>query len=927
VSPGIVTLLGVGANSSLSAALTPSSASGSITWRSDNVAVVTVSGSGPSATITAVGSGSTTVTATAGGVSGSTNVTVTPVVRSLTISPTVSVTVGQTVRPTVVIAADPGATQTLQYTSSATGIATVASDGTIAGVSPGTATVTIASLAFPNVTTTTTVTVSFPVVRSITITPANSLVFAGQTRTLTATLDVDAGTSTAVTWSSTPPAVATVSSAGVVTALLAGTATITATSVANPGVSGTTTVVISTPTVRSVTLPPSASIAQGRTQQITPTVNADPGANTALNWTTGDAAIASVNSGGLITANAPGVTTLRVQSVLVPAIEASMQITVTNAPTLASWLAASISPPNSRFNRDVSAAYGAPNGVWWASMDGAPLLRFDGAQWVASSITFPANVDAMSGRGSTLWVLLSNGRVWRTDNAQSVAPVFVEESVPGGASIETIQAVSSTQLVAASSTQVFVRDGLAWSTLAAPGITTIRSSAAASPSDIVVGSLGGSAPYLRRWNGTVWSDLPALPFAGNVQQLLMRSGELIVRATNNTQHFLSGSTWSSLTSPGSRAGLSESIVNVESCQGSDYAITVNGGRVYRRVANAWTVIADYGVALPGTATGRLRCGEDGVLRAFGSNGTIARLGNSDWVWEHQATRFMALSLVRPDLAYAAGSAGQIYRWNGTSWSLEVSDAVIGFQSISAVEGLVLAGTLDAAGAQSQGIYQRVGNGPWSRQATTGNCRAVWVASPAFALAAGVDCSQRWNGSAWIATTPLTGTIGMIDGLDANFAIAVGFNGLAGVAYQWNGSVWLPISTPAGVIFNYIQVHSSTLAYAIGNNTKLYQWNGTSFAEVTLPGGIASQQIQSVSVNNPSDVYILGHTGAVWRFDGQSWQEAYTITGLRSNAIDASSARPLIATIPGFGIVSSTWGGFFHAASTASAGGLRWTRRD
>lgn len=53
----------------------------------------------------------------------------------------------------------------------------------------------------------------------------------GNTKTLTATVAPAEATNTSVTWASSNPAVATVSSAGVVTAVAQGTSTVTATTV------------------------------------------------------------------------------------------------------------------------------------------------------------------------------------------------------------------------------------------------------------------------------------------------------------------------------------------------------------------------------------------------------------------------------------------------------------------------------------------------------------------------------------------------------------------------------------------------------------------------------------------------------------------------------------------------------------------------
>ncbi|WP_242336198.1 MULTISPECIES: Ig-like domain-containing protein [unclassified Anaeromyxobacter] len=94
-------------------------------------------------------------------------------------------------------------------------------------------------------------------VGSVTVTPGELTLVVGASQQLTTSVRDEAGnplTGRAITWSSTEPAVATVSDAGNVTAVGAGSATITASS---EGKSGSATVTV------SVALPRSASLATG----------------------------------------------------------------------------------------------------------------------------------------------------------------------------------------------------------------------------------------------------------------------------------------------------------------------------------------------------------------------------------------------------------------------------------------------------------------------------------------------------------------------------------------------------------------------------------------------------------------------------------------------------------------------------------------
>src|SRR5207302_10574223 len=108
-------------------------------------------------------------------------------------------------------------------------VAAVDSTGLVSGIALGTATITATS---EGQTGTATVTVSDVPVASVVVAPSAANILVGNTVQLTATAQDAAGAvlnGRAITWSTSNPSVATVSSNGVATAVAAGTATITAT--------------------------------------------------------------------------------------------------------------------------------------------------------------------------------------------------------------------------------------------------------------------------------------------------------------------------------------------------------------------------------------------------------------------------------------------------------------------------------------------------------------------------------------------------------------------------------------------------------------------------------------------------------------------------------------------------------------------------
>src|SRR5205823_232592 len=149
------------------------------------------------------------------------------------------------------------------------------------------------------------VTVSAVPVASVSVSPASASLQTGQTVQLTATPKDASGnplSGRAVSWTTSNATVATVSSSGLVTGGAAGSATITATS---EGQTGTSAITVTSVPVASVSVSPaSASLLTGQTVQLTAApkdASGTPLSGRAVSWTTGNGAVATVSSSGLVT--------------------------------------------------------------------------------------------------------------------------------------------------------------------------------------------------------------------------------------------------------------------------------------------------------------------------------------------------------------------------------------------------------------------------------------------------------------------------------------------------------------------------------------------------------------------------------------------------------------------------------------------------
>jgi len=238
VAPSSLTI-DEGSTGSLTAAVTLSNGQSAsapvVAWLSANPAIATVAGTSVSATVTAVTVGQTSITATSGGVAG--NATI--IVRQ---SPAARVSVSLA-SATIVLQATSLATASVfdaggrpltgrqvQWSSTNPTIATVSSTGLVRGISKGTSFVRATVEGRSD-----SARVTVLGVASVVVSPDTASMPPRGSLTATATVTADPGIVSTLSWSSSVPAFASVSAAGLITALgPAGAVVIRAQSVADP---------------------------------------------------------------------------------------------------------------------------------------------------------------------------------------------------------------------------------------------------------------------------------------------------------------------------------------------------------------------------------------------------------------------------------------------------------------------------------------------------------------------------------------------------------------------------------------------------------------------------------------------------------------------------------------------------------------------
>lgn len=238
-----------------------------VVWTTSSAAVITVSQSG---VVTAAGVGTAQVTATAGGRSGSAQVTVTPTaVATVVVAPNpAEVAVGRNIQFLPSLRDASGnvlAGRDISWVSSNPAVLEINASGLAQGKAVGNVTVTATSEGKSG---TTLVSVVPLAALQIEVTPASVSINPGQTQTFNAIARNAVGTvltGLAVSWQSSDPSVATITSLGVATGVGPGTTTITA---IVDGRSGNTQLSVRSPTPTLTGISPDTATAGRETDLV-----------------------------------------------------------------------------------------------------------------------------------------------------------------------------------------------------------------------------------------------------------------------------------------------------------------------------------------------------------------------------------------------------------------------------------------------------------------------------------------------------------------------------------------------------------------------------------------------------------------------------------------------------------------------------------
>lgn len=856
VTPSTATVR-VGEAQTLSALVdAPTGVATTVTWSSETPAVASVSQTG---VVTGIATGTATIRATSTAsstVSGTALIVVQPA-RSIAVAPTVSnIGTGQTSQFTASLVIDPGLATTVQWRTANPAVATVSANGLVTGVAIGSTQITAVSTVDTTLRASATVNV-VQVVRTITVTPTATTLNIANTQQLTATVTADAGLSTAVTWRSPTPSVATVSSTGLVTAVGLGTVSIQAVSVADTNRRSTSVITVSPRTTAVQLVERNVSVNPGTSTTLTATVVADPGVNTTLDWSSSAPQVATVSSTGAVTGVSVGTTLITAQ--LRADATRRDTVTVRVVPRLAStWTATRL---NGALYEDVVSVVAPDANTAFAVNSAGNVYRWNGTAWALSAAgnTYATTFYAVHASSATnVLAVGANGVIVRWNGTSW-------STMPSGTTraLYSVWAENATTAWAAGDNGTVLR--LSTNTWSSENAGTTAAMNAIWAGDNVVVAAGADGVIVQRVAGT-WSAATA-PTTEDLFGVHGNSAtDVVAVGSSGTIVRFNGTTWT--------------LVPPNGIAGSFYAVSgsaANGGRRY--------LVGDAGVAqLDGATVNGVTTpyapkmygvvvDAQGSVWATGQRGAVLR-GPTTWTTNNLAPDLLDVWSVSATVSYAVGEFGFVYRWANGTWTRLTAPTTAHLNTVWAAN----ANEVYVGG--ENGTLLRWNGAAWAAMTvpTSASINAIWgaAANNVFATTRAGEI-LRFNGTTWSLAQTHGSPLWSVFGASATDVLVSGENGSV---LRLSGTAWTALPSPAGSgTLAGLWLTGGTNVFAVGANTAAtngaaYNYTGSAWSSLQVGSTRVLTSIWGPSVN---DLYVTGDGGLLLRYNGNTWSTIPTGT--------------------------------------------------
>jgi hypothetical protein len=211
--------------------------------------------------------------------------------------------------------------------------------------------------------------------------------------------------------------------------------------------------------------------------------------------------------------------------------------------------------------------------------------------------------------------------------------------------------------------------------------------------------------------------------------------------------------------------------------------------------------------------------------------------------------------------WAITDSGAIVFFDGTKWSQQST-------TTTQLRSLSVSGTQNAWAVGQNGTILKYDGATWSQVTpnvafTSGY--AIYTTSATDVWAGGGNQIIHWNGATWSTETTGASRAETIFGAGGNVWASD-----SGSIYKRDGTSWTPQATglSPGVAYGYAV--DATHAYAVGYGV-VYELTGSTWA----PMSGATGSYRSIFGLAPNDLWAVGTSGTIERFDGAAWKDQRT----------------------------------------------------
>lgn len=264
---------------------------------------------------------------------------------------------------------------------------------------------------------------------------------------------------------------------------------------------------------------------------------------------------------------------------------------------------------------------------------------------------------------------------------------------------------------------------------------------------------------------------------------------------------------------------------------------------------------------------------------------------SGWCWAYPqptGATLHALWAASPTDVYAAGDAGTLLHYDGTSWrALYAGRIAESWYRIYAIWGSSATDVWAVGGAGS--IFHYDGDAWSNRPSPAVELHSIWGTSATHIFAAGAGI-VHFDGSSW-QPSPTDDDVSQAlwagSFVSEDVAFAVGREGLVA---RYEGSRWSRVDTPDEMgNLEAVWGSSETNVYAGGTGATLWHFDGTQWA--SLPR--RTNTINALWGRSASEIYIAQADG-LFRFDGQAFFPLYENAGAGAETLASDGADGLFA---------------------------------